>query len=118
MRTELTNFWLWLYRCYSTAMHFSRREIVSHLSALWSLSALASPQNEWTQQLANLEKSSGGRLGVCILDTAHNKSILRRIDDNFLTAECQNSDSEKDMLSPGLAEVGTLTWRWSTLAKP
>ena len=43
-------------------------------------------QTSAVQQLAALEKSSGGRLGVALIDTADNTQVLYRGDERFQCA--------------------------------
>lgn len=61
------------------------------------------------QQLADLEKSSGGRLGVALIDTADNSQILYRANERFamcstskvmaVSALLKQSETHKDILN-------------------
>ena len=65
--------------------------------------------NDVQQKLAALEKSSGGRLGVALINTADNTQTLYRADERFAmcstskvmaaAAVLKQSETQKDLLS-------------------
>ncbi|HGU7971001.1 TPA: serine hydrolase, partial [Escherichia coli] len=59
------------------------------ISLLLGSAPLYAQANDVQQKLAALEKSSGGRLGVALIDTADNAQTLYRADERF--AMCSTS---------------------------
>ncbi|MBE0153224.1 FONA family class A beta-lactamase [Serratia sp. PL7] len=74
---------------------------------LWAQSANAKANIQ--QQLSELEKNSGGRLGVALIDTADNSQILYRADERFpmcstskvmaVSALLKQSETDKNLLA-------------------
>jgi beta-lactamase class A len=64
---------------------FSRREMLAVGALLLADRAMARPlpAQDISPQLAELERQSGGRLGVAILDCANGRLIGRRLDERF-----------------------------------
>ncbi|OWK64732.1 CTX-M family class A extended-spectrum beta-lactamase, partial [Acinetobacter baumannii] len=57
--------------------------VMATLPLLFSSATLHAQTNSVQQQLEALEKSSGGRLGVALINTADNSQILYRADERF-----------------------------------
>jgi len=65
--------------------HFTRRTLIAAITAAAAVApAGARTKIDLDQRaLADLERKSGGRLGVCILDTATGRSLGHRMDERF-----------------------------------
>ncbi len=62
---------------------------MASIPLLFGSMALHAQTSDVQQKLADLEKSSGGRLGVTLIDTADNSQVLYRADERF--AMCSTS---------------------------
>nr|WP_063860044.1 extended-spectrum class A beta-lactamase CTX-M-31 [Providencia sp. 4440]CAD99181.1 beta-lactamase CTX-M-31 [Providencia sp. 4440]CAD99182.1 beta-lactamase CTX-M-31 [Escherichia coli] len=83
--------------------------VMATLPLLFSSATLHAQANSVQQQLEALEKSSGGRLGVALINTADNSQILYRADERFAmcstskvmaaAAVLKQSESDKHLLN-------------------
>ncbi|WP_180298127.1 serine hydrolase, partial [Klebsiella pneumoniae] len=83
--------------------------VMATLPLLFSSATLHAQTNSVQQQLEALEKSSGGRLGVALINTADNSQILYRADERFAmcstskvmaaAAVLKQSESDKHLLN-------------------